>query len=366
MLEPKEIIRNIETIRNSKPLWKEFEYQEKDENYFKRYAAAVAIQYDWKHEDYEFIRFLMENEVESRTHDSFQGYGDSLLLLSYLLAKFRKPEHVWLYEKAKCANFDTYCGYFDEFLFSAGVENTCKYLEEYDLTKSNGYLFERKDRLRSLYSEEEIEAFLQRMASWFPDSIDKESTDSLLSRAIDFQDHEEADKLFAILEQEAGADTTSLFYRAKELKKYEKAISYKQKELASISDPSEKASALLNITELHVLNNDCSQAFASARQWEQLLLQFDSWRETGLGRSMSEAWFDICLGMCKEQDVTNALLCYENGKWMISKTNHVYLNLLKKVYACSEALQKKKDMRYYKMKIEKEKKKINRIKNRCY
>ncbi|CAH8248222.1 hypothetical protein WJ0W_005480 [Paenibacillus melissococcoides] len=34
----------------------------------------------------------MENEVEIRIHDPFQGYGDSLLLISYLLAKFRRPE----------------------------------------------------------------------------------------------------------------------------------------------------------------------------------------------------------------------------------------------------------------------------------
>lgn len=364
MLEPKEIIRNIETIRNSKPLWKEFEYQDKDENYFKRYAAAVAIQYDWKQEDYEFIRFLMENEVESRSHDSFQGYGDTLLLLSYLLAKFRNPEHVWLYEKAKCANFDTYCGYFDEFLFSAGVEHTCKYLEESELTESNRYLFERKDHLRSLYTEEEIDAFLERMASWFPNSIDKESTDSLLSRAIDFQDHEEADKLFAILEQDAEASTTTLYYRAKEIGNYEKAIYYKQKELDSINDPRDKASALLDITELRVMNNDYAEAFETAQLWEQLLSVFDSWQETGLGRSMCEAWFDICLGLNKEQKMTTALLCYENGKWMISRTNACYLNLLKKAYVCSEVLQKKKDMRFYKMKLVKEKKKINRIKRR--
>lgn len=363
-MEAKEIMRNIEAFRNSKALWKEFEYVDSDANYWKRYAAAVALQYDWREEDYDFIRYLMENEVESRTHDAFQGYGDSLLLLSYLLAKFRKLENVWIFEKAKSANFDTYCGYFDEFIFSVGVEQTCTYIEEVGLTESNSYLYERKDKLRTLYTEQDIESFMQRMAQWFPDSIDKESTDSLLSRAIDFKDAEEAARLFAILEQDAEASITTLYYRAKEIGNYEKAIYYKQKELDSINDPRDKASALLDITELHVMNNDYAVAYETAQLWEQLLSQFDSWQETGLGRSMCESWFDICLGLSKEQEMTTALLCYENGKWMLSRTNHVYLNLLKKVCACSEALQKKKDMRFYKMKIVKEKKKINRITRR--
>jgi len=363
-LKAKEIMRNIEAFRNSKALWKEIEYEDSDANYWKRYAAAIALQYDWREEDYDFIRYLMENEVESRTHDAFQGYGDSLLLLSYLLAKFRKLENVWIFEKAKSANFDTYCGYFDEFIFSVGVEQTCTYIEEVGLTESNSYLYERKDKLRTLYTEQDIESFMQRMALWFPDSIDKESTDSLLSRAIDFKDAEEAARLFAILEQDAEASTTTLYYRAKEIGNYEKAIYYKQKELDSINDPRDKASALLDITELHVMNNDYAEAYETAQLWEQLLSQFDSWQETGLGRSMCEAWFDICLGLSKEQEMTTALLCYENGKWMISRTNACYLNLLKKVYACSEVLQKKKDRRFYKMKIIKEKKKINRITRR--
>jgi len=52
----------------------------------------------------------------------------------------------------------------------------------------------------------------------------------------------------------------------------------------------------------------------------RLIMQFDSWQYAGLGRSMSESWFDICLGFYKEKDIINAQLCYRNGDWMIRKT----------------------------------------------
>ncbi|MCP3776694.1 hypothetical protein NLX71_25990, partial [Paenibacillus sp. MZ04-78.2] len=232
-MEAKDVRQNIDKIRSSRDLWKEFEYQDPDVNYFKRYAAAVAIQYDWKPEDYDLIKLLMENEVESRIHDPYGGCGDSLTLISYLLAKFRRPENVWLFEKAKCANFDTYCAYFNECIFSAGVELTCKYLEGFELTESNTYLFEHKDQLNSLFSEQDIGDYFHRMTLRFPDSMEKEKTESLLIKAIDFDDLEEAEKLFDILEKQAEPDVRTLYHRAKELKKYEKAIFYKEKELCS-------------------------------------------------------------------------------------------------------------------------------------
>ncbi|MGM1050543.1 MAG: hypothetical protein ACQEXX_31115 [Bacillota bacterium] len=360
-MDAKEVRQNIEQIRNSRDLWTEFEYQDPDINYIKRHAAAVALQYDWKPEDYDLIKFLMENEVESRIHDPYQGCGDSLTLISYLLAKFRRPENIWLFEKAKCANFDTYCGYFNEFIFSAGVELTCKYLEEVELTESNKYLFEHKNQLNSLFSEQDIEDLFHRMTLWFPDSMEKETTESLLTMAIDFDDLEEAEKLFDILEKQAEPDLKTLYYRAKELKKYEKAIFYKQKELELTTDARDKVSSILDITELHILNNDYIKAFESAQSWERLLTQFDSWQYTGLGRSMSESWFDICLGFYKENDIISAEMCYRSGDWMIRKTNNFSLNALEKAFACSKAVGDRKGIRFYKKAVNKEQKSIDKM-----
>lgn len=138
------------------------------------------------------------------------------------------------------------------------------------------------------------------MTLWFPDSMEKEKTESLLTRAIDFDDLEEAEKLFDILKKQAEPDLQTLYYRAKELKKYEKAIFYKQKELELATDARDKASSMLDITNLHILSNDYIKALESAQSWERLLAQFDDWQSTGLGRSMTEAWFDINCPPCKD------------------------------------------------------------------
>lgn len=113
------------------------------------------------------------------------------------------------------------------------------------------------------------------------------------------------------------------------------------------------------------MNNDYIKAFESAQSWERLLTEFDSWLDTGLGRMMSECWFDICLGFYQEKDIISAQRCYRNGDWMLRKTNHFYLNGLKKALACSKAVRDKKGIRVYKKLVKREQKSIDKMfKNR--
>ncbi|TCS95747.1 hypothetical protein [Hazenella coriacea] len=167
-MEIKEIQDHLDNIRTSKDLWNEFAYVKneeayfEDENYLKRYALAIELQYHWTPDDQELVRFLMKNEVESQWYDGWQGIGPSLVLISYLLTKSKNPENVWLFEEAKWANFDTYCGYDSEFIFSAGVAATCKYLENHEISEEDHpYLFKMKDELQTIYTEKEIDEFLK-------------------------------------------------------------------------------------------------------------------------------------------------------------------------------------------------------------
>ena len=57
------------------------------------------------------IRELFETEITSRQEDSFQGIGENLEMLTYLMRKYRREEDKKLFETAKNANFDCYCGY---------------------------------------------------------------------------------------------------------------------------------------------------------------------------------------------------------------------------------------------------------------
>lgn len=136
-----EIKNHLDQIKSSRKSWKAFSYEKDDDgedaNYLKRYALAIELQYCYTPDDKELIKFLLEQEVLNRRNAPFQGLSISLTLLSYLLATYREPEHVWLFEQAKYANFDTYCGYDSEFIFSAGIEATCDYLENHEITEAH-------------------------------------------------------------------------------------------------------------------------------------------------------------------------------------------------------------------------------------
>lgn len=354
-MEIADIKNNIDAIKKSRELWYEFQYSEPD-NYAKRHALAIELQYNDISNDMELIRFLMENEVKSRENDPYQGIGDSLILISYLLSKFKNPENVWLFEKAKCANFDTYCGYDSEFMFSAGVEATCKYLESCQLTESNKYLYERKDNLRDIFTEDHINKFIDRMRRRYPDNIKDETTKSLLCRAIEFDDFVEGERLFRLFEKENSDDINSLYYYAKNIKNYDKAIYYQTKLLKQAKNIRDKVSSLHNIASIYCLKNDFVSAYKTAKKWNNKLIWFQDWKETGLGRTLTETWFDICIGFCQQNQNKLSLHCFANGEKMIKRIKWTTYVIYEKALECSEKLGLPEKEDYYRrLKLEERK-----------
>ena len=62
------------------------------------------------------IRELLETEIVSRENESFQGIGENLEMLTYLMYPYRRKEDEKLFERAKNANFDCFCGYMHDAL----------------------------------------------------------------------------------------------------------------------------------------------------------------------------------------------------------------------------------------------------------
>lgn len=353
-----DIRENIETIKKQRHLWHEFEYSEPDHD-MKRYALAIALQYDQNCQDnYELIKFLMENEVKSRENDPFQGIGDALILLSFLLSKFKDPENVWIYERAKCANFDTYCGYETEFLFSAGVDVTCNYLETSQVTEENQFWYERQGEIRTIFTEEEIAFFVERMEQCYPDSEANESTRTLLCRAIDFNHQAEMERMFKRFEDENKADTDALYYFAKDIKNYDKAIFYKKKILAKATSYWEKVSALHDLANLYCLKTEYGNAFEIAKKWHKILDRFDNWRKTGLGRSLTETWFDISIGLHQQNLLKFSFECFNYGESMIRSIKGVSYNIYQKAHLASTILGKSDKETYYLRLMDEEKERI--------
>ncbi|WP_124726783.1 hypothetical protein [Staphylospora marina] len=362
-MEIKDITNNLDLIRKSRDLWNEFAYlkdsdSKQDLNVKKRYALAIELHYHWKpDDDYELVKFLMKNEVVSRRNDPYSGSADSLILISYLLARYRKPENVWLFEEAKFADFDTYCGYDVQFLFSAGVEATCRYLERHGITEDRPYLFENRDHLRSICTEEDIEKFFYELSLRFPTRIEDERVETLFDRAIIFGDDQEAERLFRLMEEAGEISDASLYYYAKKIKNYDKAIHYRRKSLKTSTKEWDQASLLQDIAELYCLKGEYANAFNTALTWEPLLKHLN-WKETGLGRSLIETLLDISLGLHEEDDRKLSVTAFEKADSMLKKSKNITILLLEKAVLCSEKLGFSDLQRYYRRLLNAERKRI--------
>ena len=86
-----------------------------DENYGARGRVLYGLRFDaaevGEPEREQMVRELFEQEIIAREKSSFQGIGANLELLSVLMEQYRKPEDKPMYERAKNANFDCYCGF---------------------------------------------------------------------------------------------------------------------------------------------------------------------------------------------------------------------------------------------------------------
>jgi hypothetical protein len=91
------------------------EYADIDENYGARGRLLYGLRFGaaevGEPEREQMVRELFEQEIIAREKSSFQGIGANLELLSVLMEQYRKPEDKPMYERAKNANFDCYCGF---------------------------------------------------------------------------------------------------------------------------------------------------------------------------------------------------------------------------------------------------------------
>lgn len=92
------------------------EWGTEDKNYENRMRLSYGLCYcegfDWRRPDFSrLVRRLFSEELMDRETNSFQGIGDALENLTFLLARYNDKEDEPLFQRAKKANFDCSCGY---------------------------------------------------------------------------------------------------------------------------------------------------------------------------------------------------------------------------------------------------------------
>ncbi len=89
-------------------------YGSHDKNYINRTRLCYGLIYEVSEirdkEMESIVRELFAEEVKSRQKESFQGIGINLVLLTVMLRKYETADSE-LFQEAKNANFDCYCGY---------------------------------------------------------------------------------------------------------------------------------------------------------------------------------------------------------------------------------------------------------------
>ena len=101
-----------------------------DKNYSNRTRLCYGLMYGgYSTESIEdTVRKLFEIEVTAWENESFQSIGANIEILTVLLQKYDNPNDESLFERAKNANFDCYCGY-DKNLYA----NWYKPLDEFSI-----------------------------------------------------------------------------------------------------------------------------------------------------------------------------------------------------------------------------------------
>lgn len=315
----------LERYRNDKNVWHELGFQQVkneergnyDANEKLRYNVLIELQYDRKTDDEALIRYLMQEEVKAREKDSFQGIGEALMLGSYLLACFKRSEDIALFWRAKCANFDTFCGYDRQFVLLALGTKTKAYAEQHVPD-----CFKEMDWDSEYYYGEHFQEWWDNLVSNYPASEPEEDDWVLFERYLHFEDEGRAFYYLKKLEQQNPETDYSCCYADLEL--WDKAIFYRKRTLESKTTLWDKVVAGRDLLDLYTKNENIELGIQLLKTLDQQLNQFDDWRNCGLGRMTIEVGFNFIMLI---DDLETATICFhqihawqqqmENTAWVV-------------------------------------------------
>lgn len=216
------IIENLNRYRKDKSVWDELvcspAYDE-DDNYsdtnaLNRTKLSVGLLLDFQASDEELIKFTFEEEIEDRAQDPFQGGSDTLTNLGAVLAQFKNPENVWLFVKAKRANFDTHCGFSYQHILSAGIDATYEIVEREDHELKESFEGYFGTRAECPLTQSQIDSWHKGIyESFFPQGEKSEDLEYWINLAIEFDDDVAAAELIEQLEQSTTDRTADFLTR---------------------------------------------------------------------------------------------------------------------------------------------------------
>ncbi|WP_337085138.1 hypothetical protein [Elizabethkingia anophelis] len=330
-------------LRENKITIRDFLYCEsKDEenlsfdlNATKRFQLLKAMQYNWIKEDEPLVVELFNAEIERHNKEPYQGIFPALTLCAYLLSKFKKPEYIGLFLRAKKANFDTHCGFDYEFLVSAGISDTFEYLEK-----------EKPDYLEDVYnyigkniencsiSDDEFQQWKKNLDKYYPNKLQLNNIEDEIELAMDLNETEILKQKIDEWEQSVQSWTKeklqTLSYYKRWIDDIKGQIWATEHLLEFHTTDWDKASALQHLSELLLKINDFEQTWIRLQQMRKHLRQIPDWKIYGLGRVAVEIHIDLVLSIGNSDNP----IAKEAFKWAsdaVRKMKNLHLNFIEKV-----------------------------------
>lgn len=266
-----------------------------DLSYPVRYGVLLCLQYDLMPEDEALVRYLFKQEVRSLEASPFQGVSEALQLGGWLLARFGRPKNLWLFYRAKVANFDTLCGFDYEHLFAAGARSV---RQEVAAAPRR-----RRKRLHMLLEDYEIPTrkaireWRVGKAACFPTDSELESRLEWISRALEFGDPDSARDLLDAWErtpdEEALPGNRTLMNLRRQMKQPEKALLSARRLVDEAKSPWDETSALMSVVQVAAEAGHYPEAWDALRRIDLLFQENLDWKSYGLSLAAVEAALDL-------------------------------------------------------------------------
>ena len=143
----------------------------KDENYRLRFRVVISLQYDLELRDGELLRYVFDQETLYVEESPYQGLTEALQVSGWLLAQQAELDDVPRFIRAKNANFDTYCGFAIEHVFSTGYDETIAWLQGRALRDSvEAEILEKCELNQTL-----IDQWFERQREKYPEDPERET-----------------------------------------------------------------------------------------------------------------------------------------------------------------------------------------------
>lgn len=280
----------------------------KDTNAVLRLQLAWALQREGTASDAPLLRFALEEEVKWREEDPWQGVGETLEILAACTAQLRDVQDVWMFVRAKRANFDTECGFDRRHVLAAGVAKTLDYLQSSDHPDREAAIALLLDEHGNpLFDEHDLNSWHRRRQGQMPYDAD-ERLCIWFERAMAVGRVDIASYLVDERLRNGPRDLQTLQSRAfdlESLERWREAIDLRKECFALIDDGFDQAGEACRIARLERAAGDLDEAQRWLRQAAQWHAENVSWRQVGLGRMFVEECFTCAaaLGVGRGNDM---------------------------------------------------------------